>query len=257
MRAVVAVKQVPDTSVAAMGADGSIVRTGVPSVLDPYCENALRRIVACRREGDTIDVVSMGPPQAEATLRRCIAIGADRAFLLTDPDFAGADTWATSRTLAAFLQRHEADADLLVFGRQTLDGDTGQVPAEVAGILGVQQFLYTRSLEAGDPMVAVQDYGSFIRRTEVPRGSVVSFGDVDPCGFLPSVPDLLRARRADVVRMGRIDVQLGLYSVGLKGSATRILGTRSSDGARRNMRVEITNPDIAADLIIKEGRSLS
>lgn len=256
MRYAVAVKQVPDTSQVSVDAEGSLIRAGVPSILDPYCENALRRIVALRRDGDSIDVFTMGPPQAEEALRRCIAIGADRAFLLTDRDFAGADTWATARTLTAFLQRYEQDADLYVFGRQALDGETGQVAAEVAELLEAQQFLYTRELEIGEEITAVQDYGAFVRRAEVPKGSIVSFGDVDPDGFLPTVDDILRARKADITRIGRVDVQLGLYSVGLRGSVTKIAGTRTSTGARRNVRIEITNPDTAADFIIKEGRAL-
>lgn len=256
MRFIVAVKQVPDTSQVTVDENGSLVRTGVPSMLDPYCENALRQVVSLRREGDTVDVFTMGPEQAEGALRRCIAIGADRAFLLTDRDFAGADTWATARTLTAFIQRYEQEADLIVFGRQALDGDTGQVASEVAELLQVQQFLYTERLEIGDGMTAVQDYGTFIRTSRVPKGSVVSFGNVDPSGFLPSVEGFLRARRAEITRLGRVDLQLGLYSVGLRGSVTRIKGTSTFSGTRRNIRIEISNPDTAADYIIKERRNL-
>lgn len=253
MRFVVFVKQVPDTASARLDENGSIVRDGVPAVLNPYCEDALVRALSLKGEGDTVSAVSMGPPRAEEALRRCLELGADDATLLTDRDFAGADTWATSRALAAYVGRHEPDADLYVFGRQATDGDTGQVPYETAALLGVQQSAYVTSLRRdGDSFVVRQDYGSFVRTARVPGGSVVSFGTADPAGVLPTAEGYLRAKGAEVRRMGRVDIGLGLYSTGLKGSRTRIVRTEPVRHGRRNMKVEISNPANAAALIAKE-----
>ncbi len=255
MRYVVMVKQVPDTSSVTVAEDGSLVRAGVPSILDPYCEQALRHILALKRDGDTVSAVTMGPGQAAEALRRCIALGADDAYLLTDRDFAGADTWATARVLAAFIRKFACDADLIVFGRQTIDGDTGQVPAEVAGLLDVRQFSYAASISVGeDGFTAVQDYGDFLRTSQVPKGSVVAFGDVDPCGCIPSAEGFMEGLKAEIREIGRVELGLGLYSVGKKGSLTKIAETRTIKDGRRNMKVEISSPSSAADFILREAK---
>lgn len=256
MRFVVFVKQVPDTMSVRVDENGSLVRAGVPSIMDPYCEQALRAALSVRREGNEVVAATMGPPQASDVLRRCIELGADDAYLLTDRDFAGADTWATSRTLAAFAQR-QGCGDLYVFGRQAIDGDTGQVPFEFAQLMDVQQFAYTTELRRdGDGFTAVQDYGTFTRTARVPLGSVVSFGTVDPNGAIPTAEGYLRAAGFEPKTLNRIDVGLGLYSVGLKGSVTKIKGTRTVSSARRNVKVEITDPANAAAFIIKEAKSI-
>ncbi len=156
MRYVVAVKQVPDTMEMSVDENWSLVRVGVPAVLNIYDEYALTKVLDMRREGDEVVVFTMGPDQARKSLRRCLELGADRAYLLTDRAFAGADVWATARTITAFILRIIPDADLYVFGRQAIDGNTGQVPYEVAAQLGVQQFAYTESLSVdGNSFVAV------------------------------------------------------------------------------------------------------
>lgn len=256
MRFVVFVKQVPDTMSVTVDEDGSLVRAGVPSILDPYSELALLRTLRIRGDDDEVVAVTMGPMQASDALRRCIELGADDSFLISDRDFAGADTWATSRTLAAYAGRYACDACLYVFGGRAIDGETGQVPFEFAALMDVQQFAYVTELSReGDGFVAVQDYGTFTRTARVPKGSVVAFGNVDPNGSIPTAEGYLRARGHEPHILNRIDVGLGLYSVGLKGSLTRIASTRTVQSARRNMMVEITDPSKAADIIIREAGS--
>ncbi len=253
LRFAVAVKQVPDTMEMSVDENGSLVRAGVPSILNPYDEYALARVLEMKGEGDEVVVFTMGPPQAESALRKCLELGADKAYLLTDRTFAGADVWATARTLTAFILKFIPDVDLYVFGRQAIDGDTGQVPYEIAAQLGVQQFAYTESLErSGDSFTALQDYGDVRRTVIVPRGSVVSFANVDPNGILPSIADHLRVMDMDVEVVDRVAVGLGVYSVGLKGSMTRIVSTKTSSGTRRNRKVEITDPHNGAGFIINE-----
>ena len=136
MRYAVAVKQVPDTMEMSVDENGSLVRAGVPSILNPYDEYALTRMLETRSEDDEVIVFTMGPPQAGDALVKCLELGADEAYLITDRAFAGADVWATARALTAFILKFVPDADLYVFGRQAIDGDTGQVPYEVAAQLG-------------------------------------------------------------------------------------------------------------------------
>lgn len=257
MRFAVAVKQVPDTMEMSVDENGSLVRAGVPSILNPYDEYALSRVLELREEGDEVVVFTMGPAQAGDALRRCLELGADDAYLLTDRAFAGADVWATARTLTAFILNSIPDADLYVFGRQAIDGDTGQVPYEVAAQLGVQQFAYTESLRRdGDGFIAVQDYGDVRRTVRVPRGSVVSFGTVDPNGVLPSISGYLRAKDMEIHEVDRVALCLGAYSVGLKGSMTKIVSTKTSSGTRRNRKVEISDPASAAKFIIDEAEAV-
>ncbi len=253
MRFAVAVKQVPDTMEMSVDENGSLVRTGVPAILNPYDEQALAEVLRIRESGDEVVVFTMGPPQAAEALRRCLELGADSAYLITDRAFAGADVYATARALAAFITGNIPDASLYVFGRQAIDGDTGQVPYEVAALLDVQQFAYTESLERdGDSFLAVQDYGHVRRTARVPKGSVVSFGTVDPNCPLPSIRGYLESLGRPIKEVDRVALGLGVYSVGLKGSLTRIVSTESVMSTRRNRRVEISNPATAADFIMTE-----
>lgn len=254
MRFVVMVKQVPDTSQVKVDETGSLIRSGVPSVLDPYSERALMHILSIREPEDIVTVATMGPPQAEAALRRCIGLGADDAFLITDKSLAGADTWATARALAAFLSKIIGEYDICAFGRQTIDGGTGQVPSEVATILGVQQFCYATWIRRD--MTVEQDYGSFSRVCSAPKGSVVSFSDVDPSGAIQTAEGYLRGINAEIKKVDRVALGLGLYSVGLKGSTTKIVSTSAVSDTRKGMMVEISHPDTAADMILKEARSI-
>ncbi len=253
MRFAVAVKQVPDASEVSVDSNGSLVRLGVPAILDPFSEYALRRILEIKEDGDEVAVFTMGPPQASEALRRCLCLGADRAFLLSDRSFAGADTWATARTLAAFIGRYMSDADLIAFGRQASDGETGQVPYETAGLMSARQFAYVVDLQKSeDGFVATQDYGDISRRIRVPKGAVVSFNGTDPCGTLMSLTDRIRGYGIPIETVDRVAIGLGAYSVGLKGSKTKIVRTDSKSMLRKNRKVAMSSPGRAAEVLLEE-----
>lgn len=254
MKYIVFVKQVPDTAEMTVDENGSLVREGVPSIMDPYSESALSYMLSLKHDGDEIIVVTMGPPSAEKALRRCIALGADSAVLLSDPAFAGADTYATARVLTSYMTKYACDADLMVFGRQTIDGGTGQVPPEVAQMMGVQIFSYVVDMKVDGTSMVIQDYGDMERVCEVPRGSVISFGDVDVITKLPSVNDVINSIESEITVLNRIDLGLGLYSVGLKGSFTEIKSTETVRRSRKNRMVEIRDPSSAAQFIIDKMR---
>ncbi len=253
MKFVVAIKQVPDTAEVSVDENGSLVRAGVPSILDPYCEYALRKVLSIKEEGDEVVAFTMGPPQASEALRRCLCLGADKAYLLTDRAFAGADTWATARTITAFVQRYACDADLLVFGQKASDGETGQVPFEVAQMLSVQQFAYVKDLRKSDgAFEATQNYGDVLRDCRAPLGSVVAFSDVDPCGTLMSIQDRLKGAEKPIENIDRVGLGLGLYSVGLKGSKTKIVKTGTNNVRRKNRKAVIGSPGRVAELLRDE-----
>lgn len=250
MKYVVFVKQVPDTTLIDVDENGNLIRAGVPSILDPYSEHALETVLGIRSEEDTVIVATMGPPQAESALRRCLEIGADEAYLLTDRAFAGADVHATARTLSAFVNRFACDADLLLFGKQASDGDTAQVPAEVADMLGREQFCYSVKLERnGDAFRCTQDYGDEMRTCNVPLGSVISVSDGDLNRRLPSIDRFIRVSGMEVKSLGRIDLGLGAFSVGLNGSRTKIVESRNVRSVRSGKIVDGSDPVKAAEYL--------
>ena len=120
-------------------------REGVPSILNPDDANALEAALAIKDEnpGTTVEVLTMGPPQASEMLRECLAMGADEAYLLSDRAFGGADTCATSTTLAAGIRKVK-DVDMIFAGRQAIDGDTAQVGPQTAERLGVPLVTYVQ-----------------------------------------------------------------------------------------------------------------
>ena len=161
IKIVVFVKQVPEvTDVQVDPANGTLLREGVQSILNPFCEYALDHAAHIKQADPDVQVIaiSMGPPQADAALVRCLELGADRAVLVTDRKFAGADTWATAYTLAQVVRQVVPDFNLILAGKQAIDGDTAQVGPEIAEILGLPQVTYATdvSLTAGGRRVRVK-----------------------------------------------------------------------------------------------------
>ena len=151
LKIVVLVKQVPDTSnivADAMKEDGTVNRGALPAIFNPEDLNALETALSIKDEMEaTISVITMGPPKAADVLRDTLFRGADRVFLVTDRRFAGADTLATSYTLTKAILKVEPEFDLVLCGRQAIDGDTAQVGPQVADKLGVPQVSYVERIE--------------------------------------------------------------------------------------------------------------
>ncbi|MDP4178973.1 MAG: electron transfer flavoprotein subunit beta/FixA family protein [Bacillota bacterium] len=146
MNIVVCLKQVPDTNEVRIDPKtGTLIREGVPSIINPDDKNALEEALKLKeKNGANVTVISMGPPQAEKALREALAMGADEAILITDRAFAGADTLATSRALAGALKK--LPYDIVFAGRQAIDGDTAQVGPEIAEHLNIPQITYVEKV---------------------------------------------------------------------------------------------------------------
>jgi len=147
MNIVVCIKQVPDTTEVRLDPEtGTLIRAGVPSIINPDDKSGLEAALTLKDEiGAKVTVLTMGPPQAEKALREALSMGADEAILLTDRAFAGADTWATSSTLASAINKLKYD--LIIAGRQAIDGDTAQVGPQIAEHLKIPQVSYVEGLE--------------------------------------------------------------------------------------------------------------
>jgi len=145
MKILICVKQVPEiTNVKINPETGTLIREGVDSILNPFCEYAVEMALDLKRHYGDIETVAitMGPSQARSALMRCLEMGIDRAILLADMKFAGSDTWATAFTLAEAIRSMEGDFNMILVGKQAIDGDTAQVGPELSEILGIPQIMY-------------------------------------------------------------------------------------------------------------------
>ena len=157
MKIVVCAKQVPDTTEVKLDPKtNTLIRDGVPSIINPDDKAGIEAALQLKEKvGGTVTVISMGPPQADAALREALAMGCDDAILVTDRAFGGADTWATSSTIAAALKK--LDFDVIITGRQAIDGDTAQVGPQIAEHLGIPQVSYAEEiLEASEDKLVVK-----------------------------------------------------------------------------------------------------
>ncbi|MFX1368475.1 MAG: electron transfer flavoprotein subunit beta/FixA family protein, partial [Promethearchaeota archaeon] len=136
MKIIVPVKQVPEVADVKVNEEtGTLIRDGVPSILNPFCELAVEAAIRLKEaHGGEVTIITMGPPQAKEALWKALAMGGDEAILMTDRIFAGADTWATAFTLAQQIKKMEYD--IIICGKQAIDGDTAQVGPEIAELLG-------------------------------------------------------------------------------------------------------------------------
>ena len=147
MKIIVCIKQVPNTNVIKINpVTGTLIRDGVPSIMNPDDKGGLEMALRLKDQlGAHVTVITMGPPQADAICREAFAMGADRAIILSDRRFAGADTLATSYALATAI-RKIGDVDVVIGGRQAIDGDTAQVGPQVAQKLGLNQVTYAEEI---------------------------------------------------------------------------------------------------------------
>ncbi len=159
MKIIVCVKQVPDTSgKVAVNPDGTLDRASMPVITNHDDRSAVEAALRLKDEyGCKVLVVSMGPAAAEEMLRQCLAMGADEAYLISDRAFGGSDTFATSQIVAAAIHRiGVGDDDIILCGRQAIDGDTAQVGPQIAEKLGLPQITYAGAIELKDGVVVVR-----------------------------------------------------------------------------------------------------
>jgi electron transfer flavoprotein beta subunit len=247
----VCIKQVPDTTEIRLDpATGTMIRTGVPSIMNPDDKGGLETALRLRDTlGAHVTAVTMGPPQAEDILREAMAMGADRAILLTDRKFAGADTLATSNALAGAL-RH-IDHDMIVTGRQAIDGDTAQVGPGLAEHLDLPQVTYVESVEVDGRRVTARkatEEGYQIVETELPCLITVMSSAVK--ARYMSVGGIVQAyaRPVEVWDADRIEVDEA--RLGLKGSPTRVVRSFGKTPKAAGTLHDDLTPDEAAELIV-------
>ncbi len=225
MKILVCMKQVPDTQKVKIDpVKNTLVRKGVPSITNPFDESGLECALEIREDaGGEISVLSMGIPDSECILRDALSLGADRAFLLTDRAFAGADTLATSYTLSMAI-RKIGPFDLLVFGKQAVDGDTGQVGPGVASILEYPVITFVTGVRAiqRDRIVVERmiDSGREIVSSGFPV--VLTVVKAKKRLRIPRLTTIIDSFGTQVERLGADDIDADSARCGLKGSPTRV-----------------------------------
>lgn len=224
MNIIVCIKQVPDTAEVRINPEtNTLIREGVPSIINPYDLHAIEAALQIKEKtGAKVTVITMGPPQAEDALREAISMGADDVRLISDRAFAGADTWATSYTLYKAIEK--LGYDIILCGKQAIDGDTAQVGPEVAEFLNIPHITYIRRIEdVSDKSIKVQrlmDDGYDVVESQLPVLLTVVKELNTP--RLPSLKGKMAAKKAVITKMDLNAIGAEAENVGLKGSPTQV-----------------------------------
>ncbi len=226
MNIVVCLKQVPGTTDVQIDPEtNTLRRQGIENVVNPFDAYALEEAVSLRERFDgKVTAITMGPPQAEEMLREAISCGADEAVLVSDRAFAGADTLATSYTLSRAIQRLD-DWDLVICGRQTIDGDTGQVGPGLAEWLDAPFVAYVSQVEdINDGVVTVrrmvEDGHEVI---EMPLPGVITVTKEINVPRLPSLRGKMKSKKAEIPAWTAADLDVDQALIGLSGSPTTVV----------------------------------
>lgn len=224
MNIVVCVKQVPDTNEVRIDpVKGTLIREGVPSIMNPDDKAGLEAALRIKdKTGAKVSVISMGPLQAEEILREALAMGADDVYLVTDRAFGGADTWATSSTLAGAISK--LDYDLIITGRQAIDGDTAQVGPEIAEHLDLPNISYAQEIEVdGDEIVVLRQYDDRSHRVRAKLPVLVTaLSELNQPRYMTPGGIFDAYREKEVVQWVREDIPVEDENIGLSGSPTRV-----------------------------------
>ncbi len=260
MNIVVCIKQVPDVPSIHMDRERmTVIREGVESVINPLDYVALQAALNLRaQEGGSVTALTMGPPQSEAALREALAFGADKAVLLSDPLFAGADTLATSHVLARALSIMTPQADVVLCGMQTIDSDTGHVGPQIAEELDMPQVCGVTEIHVEKETLLVKRLNDGIvdtLRVMLPALLTVRSG-LAVVGNL-ALGSLERAfSEADLVRWGSKELALNEDEVGLRGSATKVWALRPPP-PRQNGEIVTGSPQELVRRLIRKLETLS
>jgi electron transfer flavoprotein beta subunit len=250
---IVCIKQVPDTTdVKIDQKTGTLIREGVPSIVNPDDKHAIEEALVLREKfGGKVTALSMGPPQAEDALREASAMGVDEMILLCDRAFAGADTWATSYALGEAAK--EIGFDLVICGREAIDGDTAQIGPQMAEHLGVPQITYVRNVEVGDGRIvcerALEDGYERIE-TSLPA-LITVIADLNKPRY-PSVRGIVEAYREKEVNTWTAEtICADAACIGLDGSPTTVKRTFAPEPKGEGEVLEGNTSEVCHQLVAK------
>lgn len=259
MNIIVCIKQVPNTTEIKIDpVTNTLVREGVESILNPFDTYAIEEAVRLKEQhGGTVTAISMGPPQVEATLREAVSLGVDEIILLSDRKFAGADTWATSYTLAAAITKL-GSFDLIITGQQAIDGDTAQVGPGIAAHLKLPQTCFVRKVDK------VEGKKIFVQRlmedgsdhVEMNLPALISVVKEVNTPRLPSLRGKMKSKSAELKVWNCDDLGLDEKLVGLNGSPTQVMHIFTPKHDKLTEKFE-GDPDEAVEKIVQTLHNLT
>jgi len=223
MKIVVCIKQVPNTTEIKIDpVTNTLKRDGVPSIINPDDKAAIEAALQLKEQnGAYVSVLTMGPPQAEKALREALAMGADDAFLLTDRVFGGSDTLATSTIIAAAVKK--LGADLVLCGRQAIDGDTAQVGPQIAEHLDLPQITYAAAISCeGNTLTVKRQFEDRYQTLQVSTPCLITVLSTMVKPRYMNVWDIVSQDEKEIGRITNEDLLLDKANIGLGGSPTKV-----------------------------------
>ena len=256
MKIIVCIKQVPDTAGGVkFKPDGTLDRAAMLAIMNPDDKAGLEAALRIKDEtGAEVTVLTMGLPKAADVLREAIAMGADKGVLLTDRKLGGADTWATSSTLAAGI-RKIGEYDLIITGRQAIDGDTAQVGPQIAEHLGIPVISYAQAIKVNEAEKTVEVERQFDDRYHVLKAKmpclITALAELNEPRYM-TPGGIFDACDAEITTWGRADLKdLDDSNIGLKGSPTKI--AKASDKVKKGAGEQVTlDPEAGAAYILEK-----
>ncbi len=252
MNIIVCIKQVPNTTDVRIDPEtNTLIREGVESVINPFDTYAIEESVRLKeRFGGKVTVLSMGPPQAESSLKEAISLGADEGILISDRAFAGSDTWATSYALSMAIRKIK-DYDIVICGKQASDGDTAQVGPGISAHLCIPQVAYVKKIEEISEKAA-----KFERMTEEgyeviesPMPCVITVVKEINEPRLPSLKGKMRARSAQIKTWKAADTGCDPKAIGLEGSPTKVVKIFTPPAREKGKILQGDSKEMAEQLV--------
>ena len=267
MNILVCIKQVPDTTEIKIDpVTNTLIRAGVPSIVNPFDAYALE--IAARIKdvtpGTKITLLSMGPDQAKAALKECLAVGGDKAYLVSDRAFGGADTLATSYTLKTAIEKLEETEgrfDIIFCGKQAIDGDTGQTAPSIAEHLDMIRLTYIMSMEIeGDKVIAKRQVEEGVEVIEARLPVLCTATKETNKPRYATIRGKLESLKAEIPELTLEDMKdiIDTTKIGLKGSPTKVKATFTPKRTATGVRIEGGPQKMAASLLdcLKESKVL-
>lgn len=252
---VVCIKQVPDTADIRWTEHNTIQREGLDSVINPFDIGAIQIANNIKRllNDVEINVVTMGPPQAKEALNQALAMGCDKAFLLCDKRFSGADTLATAYTLSQFIKNVIPDFNVILCGQQAVDGDTAQTPSSMAEKLSIEQVTNVIGIKSINETESVwtKDTCSYTQEIKVKHPVLISTL-INNIEILPSINAYIKASETVINVLTAEDIDADLALIGLKGSPTQVKNAFRPVVSRVNELIENEAPEKCAQFIIDQ-----
>jgi electron transfer flavoprotein beta subunit len=253
MKIIVAVKQVPRTQdVKINPKTGTLIREGVPSIINPEDKNAIEAALRIKESNDDVEitVLSMGPPHAGIALREALVMGADRAILVSDSAFAGADTLATSYILSRAIKKLK-EYDLILCGRRAIDGDTAQVGPQLADELDLPQATCAEEIDIQENLVTVKsNFDSVVRIIEMKTPALITVSSRINRPRLKTTNGVLKAYRdKEVIIWSKEDLNLNPMRIGINGSPTWVRKTFVPSHSRQGVVIEKQSEEAAKDIL--------